>query len=268
MSKHAVVTGAGNGLGAAVARGLGAAGYDVTGVDLRRPALEKVMDEIAGEHGVRTRSLVGDLADEAFATDLVTMAWAQAPVDGLVNAAGIYPAIPFLEIDAAAWNHVQAVNVVAPLLATQQLARLAVPAGHTPAVVNITSGAASRARPGTSHYSTSKAALVMLTKSSAIELGPAGIRVNAVAPGFFPVASEVNPISEEYAAIMAAADVLPGGARSSDIAHAVEFLLSDKARWISGAVLPVDGATSVGTTKLPQHWAGTSDWQNTQEATA
>lgn len=258
--QHAVVTGAGNGLGAAIATELAAAGWDVTGVDVRREALEKVLAEIAETHGVTTHALVGDLGDETFATEFVTSAWAFAPVDGLVNAAGIYPAIPFLEVDATKWNRVQAINVVAPLLATQQLARLAIDAGTTPAVVNITSGAANRARPGTAHYSTSKAALTMLTKASAIELGPAGIRVNAVAPGFFSVASEVNPISEEYAAFMAG-NILPGTAKPQHVAGAVLFLLSDKAEWITGATVPVDGGTSVGTRSLPQHWAGESTWQ-------
>jgi 3-oxoacyl-[acyl-carrier protein] reductase len=260
-SRHAVVTGAGNGLGAAVARRLGAAGWDVTGVDVRAEAVEKVLDGIARDHGVRTRAVTGDLADPAFATGLVDTAWAVAPVDGLVNAAGIYPAIPFLDIDVERWNRVQAVNVVAPLLATQQLARRAIEAGRTPAVVNLTSGAAKRARPGTAHYSTSKAALTMVTMASAIELGHAGIRVNAVAPGFFSVGSEVNPISEEYAAIMASADILPGGARPEDVANAVLYLLGDEARWITGATLPVDGGTSVGSASLPQHFPDTSPWQ-------
>ena len=257
---HAVVTGAGNGLGAAIATELAAAGWDVTGVDVRREAVEAVLSEIADTYGVETHTIVGDLGEESFATDFITTAWAFAPVDGLVNAAGIYPAIPFLEVDATKWNRVQAINVVAPLLATQQLARLAIDAGTTPSIVNITSGAAKRARPGTAHYSTSKAALTMLTKASAIELGPAGIRVNAVAPGFFAVASEVNPISEEYAAFMAG-NILPGSAKPHHVAGAVLFLLSEKAEWITGATVPVDGGTSVGTRSLPQHWSGESTWQ-------
>ncbi|MFE1799798.1 SDR family NAD(P)-dependent oxidoreductase [Streptomyces sp. NPDC059517] len=260
-SRHAVVTGAGNGLGAAIARRLGAAGWDVTGVDVRAAAVEETLDSVAKEHGVRTRALVGDLADPAFATGLVDEAWALAPVDGLVNAAGIYPAIPFLSLDVERWNHVQAVNVVAPLLSTQQLARHAIEAGRTPAVVNLTSGAAKRARPGTAHYSTSKAALTMVTMACAIELGHAGIRVNAVAPGFFSIDSEVNPISAEYAALMASADILPGGARPEDVANAVLYLLGDEARWITGATLPVDGGTSVGSASLPQHFPDTSPWQ-------
>lgn len=258
--RHAVVTGAGNGIGAAIAAGLAAAGWDITGVDVRRDALESVLAAITAEYGVATRALVGDLGDADFATGFVTDAWSFAPVDGLVNAAGIYPAIPFLDVDATKWNRVQAVNVVAPLLATQQLARLAIEAGTTPAVVNVTSGAAKRARPGTAHYSTSKASLDMLTKASAIELGPHGIRVNAVAPGFFAVASEVNPISDEYAAFMAG-NILPGTAEPRFVAGAVVFLLSEQAEWITGATVPVDGGTSVGTRNLPQHWPGESSWQ-------
>ena len=258
--RHAIVTGAGNGIGAAIAHELAAAGWDITGVDLRETALRAVLDDIAAATGARTHAVVGDLAEAGFAQELVSTAWTWAPVDGLVNAAGIYPAIPFFEIDAHAWDRVQAVNVTAPLLATQALGRLAVAHGTSPAVVNITSGAATRARPGTAHYSTSKAALTMVTKACAIELAPYGIRVNAVAPGFFPVASEVNPISEEYASFMAS-NILPGDARPEFVAGAVEFLLGDGAHWITGATVPVDGGATAGTRSLPQHWPDPSPWQ-------
>ncbi|RRQ26577.1 SDR family oxidoreductase [Rhodococcus sp. Eu-32] len=261
MSRHAVVTGAASGIGLAIARRLLTDGWDVTLVDVRDGALAKAADILGHDHSTRVSAIVGDLADATFATEFVGNAWDIAPVDGLVNAAGIYPAIPFLDVDADAWNRVQAVNVVAPLLATQELARRAIATSTTPSVVNVASGAATRARPGTAHYSTSKAALVMLTKASAIELGPYGIRVNAVSPGFFAVDSEVNPVTAEYAELLSTT-VLPGPAKTEYVADAVRFLLGEDARWVNGANVPVDGGSSAGTRSLPQHWDDRTHWQS------
>lgn len=258
--RHAVVTGAASGIGRAIARELAADGWQVSGVDQQDEALAVVVKELAGDFGVRAAAIVGDLADAGFPADAVRAAWADRPVDALVNAAGIYPAIPFLELTAQSWDRVQHVNVRAPVLATQALARLAIEHGRTPAVVNIASGAARRARPGAAHYSTSKAALVMATQASAVELGALGIRVNAVAPGFIDVASAVNPVTDEYADAVRGS-LLPGRGAPEDIASAVRFLLSDQARWISGVVLSVDGGASAGTNRLPQHWPGQTPGQ-------
>ncbi|MGW5653826.1 SDR family NAD(P)-dependent oxidoreductase [Streptomyces humi] len=260
MSPHAVVTGAASGIGAAIADDLAAHGWRVTGVDLRADALTAVLDAVHARHGVPVQAVTGDLADAGFAAGLVDTAWAAAPVDGLVNAAGIYPAVPFEDLTAELWDRVQHVNVRAAVLTAQRLAHHARPAGRTPAVVNIASGAALRARPGAAHYSTSKAALVMATKATAVELGPYGIRVNAVSPGFVGVDSPVNPVTPGYAEAVGGS-LLPGHAEASHIAPAVRFLLGSGAAWITGANLPVDGGGSAGTTALPQHWPAPTPWQ-------
>ncbi len=249
---HAVVTGAASGLGAAVLHDLVAHGWEVTGVDVQADALDAVVTGARADGGV-AHALVGDLGDADAPPALVAGAWARRPVDALVNAAGIYPAVPFLELTPAAWDRVQHVNVRAALLATQELARRALAAGTTAAVVNVSSGAARRARPGTAHYSTSKAALEALTRASAVELGAHGIRVNAVAPGFVDVASAVNPVTPEYASAVRGG-LLPGGPRAEHVAAAVRYLLSDDAAWVTGTTLAVDGGASAGTRALPQHW--------------
>jgi 3-oxoacyl-[acyl-carrier protein] reductase len=253
--RHAVVTGAASGIGRAIARELAADGWRITGVDLQADALAAALSEIEASYGSPATAITGDLADADFPARAVDTAWASSPVDALVNAAAIYPAIRFLELTAQSWDRVQHINVRAPVLATQALARLAIEHARTPAIVNIASGAARRARPGTAHYSTSKAALVMATQASAVELGSLGIRVNAVAPGFIDVASAVNPVTDEYADAVRQS-VLPGRGTPQDIAGAVLFLLSDQARWISGVVLSVDGGSSAGTSRLPPHWTG------------
>lgn len=262
--RHVLVTGAAGGIGTAIAARFAADGCRLTIVDLRTDPLSVAAAKLRAT-GADVSLIAGDLADEDFATTLVDRA---GPLDVLVNAAGIYPATPLLEMTAADWDRVQDVNVRAALLTTVAFARQRVTAGAPGAVVNISSGAATRARPGAAHYATSKAALEMLTKACAVELGTHGIRVNAVSPGFVTVDSEANPVTEEYAA---AVSVNPLGRRGlpTDIAAAVHWLADDDAQWITGAVLRVDGGSTAGAPTLPLHWQGQTTTQRgaTQHAT-
>ncbi|WP_328456849.1 SDR family NAD(P)-dependent oxidoreductase [Amycolatopsis sp. NBC_00438] len=252
--RNVLVTGAGGGIGAAIADRFAAAGDRLVLADLRLVELSTVAGRLRADHGVEVVELPGDLADADHASGLVSQAGA---VDVLVNAAGIYPATPLLEMTAATWDRVQDVNVRAALLTTVAFGR----AGRPGAVVNISSGAATRARPGAAHYATSKAALEMLTKASAVELGGLGIRVNAVSPGFVTVDSDANPVTEEYAA---AVSVNPLGRRGEprEIADAVFWLAGPEAGWITGAILRVDGGSTAGAAGLPLHWAGGTAVQN------
>ncbi len=258
--RHAVVTGAASGLGFAIADELARHGWRLTLADVRADALDAAADRLRAATGAEIAVHPADLGASGAPAALIEAAWDDAPVDGLVNAAAIYPAIDFFALDESAWDRVQRVNVGAPLWATQALAARAIAAGRRPAVVNIASGAARRARPGAAHYSTSKAALVMVTQASAVELGAHGIRVNAVAPGFFDVDSPVNPVSPAYASLLRET-VLPGPADPAAVGAVTRFLLGDDARWVSGAVVPVDGGATAGTRALPPHWSGVTAWQ-------
>jgi 3-oxoacyl-[acyl-carrier protein] reductase len=261
VARHILITGAAGGLGSAIAERFAAAGDRITGVDAREAPLRARLDALAAAHGVAVTAIPADLSDPA-AGEVVDRAWDRSgPVDVLVNAAGIWPATPLLDMTAQMWDHVLAINTRAPMLATVALARRAVAAGRHASVVNLASGAAIRARPGAAHYSTSKAALEMLTRSCAVELGAAGIRVNAVSPGFVAGSSqEVNPITEEYAAAVSGNAAGRIG-RPDDVAAAVFFLASAEAVWTTGAVLRVDGGSSAGNPTLPVHWAGATEAQ-------
>lgn len=246
--RHVVITGAAGGIGAQIARRFAAAGSILTLVDVRAEQLAAIAAELGDAN-----TMTADLRDPDAVDGLVRDAWQFAPVDVWVNAAGIYPATPFLELTADTWDSVQALNVRAPLLITVGLARTAIAAGHKPVVINISSGAALRARPGAAPYSTSKSALEMVTRASALELGSYGIRVNAVSPGFVEVNSSANPVTDEYAAAVSA-NPLGRIGQPDDIARAVFWLAGDQAEWITGEVLRVDGGASTGALNLPLHW--------------
>jgi NAD(P)-dependent dehydrogenase (short-subunit alcohol dehydrogenase family) len=248
--RHIVVTGAAGGIGAQIARRFAERGDAVTLVDVRADRLAAIAGTLPTD---RVNTLTADLRDPEAPGRLVKQAWEIAPVDIWVNAAGIYPATPFLGIDAATWDAVQNLNVRAPMLITVALANLAIPAQAKPVVINISSGAALRARPGAAPYATSKIALEMVTKASALELGPYGIRVNAVSPGFVEVNSDANPVTDEYAAAVSA-NPLGRVGQPDDIARAVCWLAGPEADWITGTVLRVDGGASTGALNLPVHW--------------
>jgi NAD(P)-dependent dehydrogenase (short-subunit alcohol dehydrogenase family) len=248
MTRHVLVTGAAGGIGLAVATAFAALGDIVTGVDARGPELESAMSGLLGADASDHHALVADLSDKRCGEIVAAAQERGGPLDVLVNAAGIYPATPLDDMTAAQWDLVQHVNVRAPVLLTVALAQARRPA----AVVNISSGAATRARPGAAHYCTSKAALEMATKACAVEFADRGIRVNAVSPGFVEVDSPVNPVTEEYAA---AVSVNPTGrpGRPDEIAAAVVWLAGTDAGFVTGAVLRVDGGATAGTSALPLH---------------
>jgi 3-oxoacyl-[acyl-carrier protein] reductase len=264
---HVLVTGAAGGIGRAVAEEFAA--REATALTL----VDVDADRLAAVAGALDAvSLTVDLATPEGPGEAVERAWeSRGPVDVLVNAAGIYPSLDMIDVSREAenagnaarhgaelWDLVFALNARAPALATAALARRAVAASRKASVVNISSGAALRARPGGGPYASSKAALEMATRAAALELGPYGIRVNAVSPGFVPVESDCNPVAPQYAAAVSA-NPLGRPGTPEDVARAVRWIAGGDASWITGEILRVDGGSSAGAGHLPRLWPPAAD---------
>lgn len=235
----ALITGAAGGLGFAAARGLAAAGATVVLHGRDQARLDTAAATLAAG-GRPADTVVADLADEAATAAAVDqLVAAHRRVDILVNNAGARDRRPLAALDRAAVRRLLEVNLVAPL----DLARLVVP--HMPAggrIINITSIAGPIARAGDAAYTASKGGLAALTRALAAELGPAGITVNAVAPGYF--ASEANRAMVDDSAIaayLARRTALGRWGAPGEIEGAVTFLASPAAAYVTGQVIAVDG---------------------------
>lgn len=252
MIRHVLVTGAAGGIGGAIAREFAHHGAETVSLaDLPGPRLDARASEIADI--AATHAIPVDLTEPDAPESMLERAWRAGSVDVLVNAAGSYPSIDMLEVTAENWDRVFALNLRAPVLSGKAFAQRLIEAGAPGSIVHISSGAALRARPGGGPYASSKAALEMATRSSALELGEHGIRVNAVSPGFIAVHSECNPVTEEYAAAVGKNPLRRAG-KPEDVAAAVRWISCDDAEWITGEVLRVDGGSSAGAAWLPRLW--------------
>lgn len=231
--QRVLVTGAGKGIGRAIARLLAAEGAEVVALSRSAVDLESLKNEIGG------KSLVADLgnAEEARAAAREAL-----PVDGLVNNAGIAEVAPVLDVTVEAFNRVMAVNALAPLILAQEVAGDWVKRKHPGTIVNVSSIASLWATPEHAAYAASKAALDSLTMTMAHELGRFGIRTNAVNPvvTLTPMAEKVWSAPAKSGPMLAR---VPLGrfAQPEEIATVVLFLLSDAASMVNGVICPVDG---------------------------
>ena len=237
----ALVTGASSGLGAHFARLLAAQGAKVALAARRLDRLETLVREIEAAGGTAL-AMACDVTDEASIVDAVGRAAAElGALDVLVNNSGVTGRKPFLDASAEEWDSVLDTNLRGAFLMCREFARAAIAAGQGGRIVNVASILGLRTIKGVVPYSASKAGLCHMTAVLAMELGPRGITVNALAPGY--VETDLNRAFLQGPAGARIASRVPLGrlGQLEDLDGALLLLASDAGRFITGVVLPVDG---------------------------
>jgi NAD(P)-dependent dehydrogenase (short-subunit alcohol dehydrogenase family) len=243
--KVVLVTGAQQGIGRAMAREFAAAGADVAINWLDdEGAAQHVADEVraCGRRAVLVEADVSRL-EQVQALVSATQKGLGGPIDVLINNAGVFPRVPFLEMTEQNWDQVLDVNLKGSCFCAQYVAKAIVSAGRQGAIINIASGAALRGSPRGVHYAASKGGVLSLTRAMALELAPYRIRVNAIAPGLTDTAQPRYGSSEAEIAEMARSIPLGRMAQPDEIARAAVFLASDNAGFVTGQTLHVNGGS-------------------------
>ncbi len=247
--KVALVTGAARGIGLATARRFLADGWRVARLDIEGELLRGAVARLAKpDETLALHCDVSDSADVRAAVQQVATHFGR--LDALVNNAGIAVFAPLLETSEADWGRILSVNLTGPFLCTRAAAPLMREHGGG-AVVNITSISAVRASTLRSAYGTSKAGLAHLTKQLAVELASLGIRVNGVAPGPVDTAMAKAVHTPEIRADYHDAIPLNRYGLEEELADAIFFLCSDRASYITGQILAVDGGFDAAGIGLP-----------------
>lgn len=245
-SRVVLVTGAQQGIGEAMALAFAAAGYDVAINWLDNQAAAEAIAGRVRTQGQRALTVRGDMADLEQIDGMVgTTVSGLGRLDVLVNNAGVFPRVKFLEMTEADWDLVVDVNLKGSAFAAQAAARAMVSAGRGGAIVNLSSRSLAGAVLGV-HYSASKAGVVGMTRAMALALAPHEIRVNAIAPGLTDTAQPRYGNSEEELAEMAKEVPLGRMARPEEIAALGVFLASDAAAYITGQVYHINGGAYMG----------------------
>ena len=240
----ALVTGAGRGIGRAIALSLAAAGADVAVNDFAgEEACAAVVAEI-GALGRKGLVVMGDVSDEQQVTAMVERAEAElGPLAVVVNNAGITRDNVVMMMDPADFDSVIATHLRGTFLVSKAAARKMF-RRRAGCIINLASVVGRRGNAGQANYAAAKAGIIGLTRSLAKELGARGIRVSAIAPGYIDTPM-TQALPEETRKLIVDATPLKSIGTTEDVAHAVVFLASPQARFITGVTLPVDGGLGI-----------------------
>ena len=238
----ALVTGGASGIGRAIALGLAEAGADVALLDRPGPGLEEVAADVAAQ-GRKAVIAAGDVTSSADLAAAVERAESQlGPLELAVNSAGIADAAPAEDMDLGQWQRVIDVNLTGLFLSCQAEARAMLGHGRG-SIVNIASMSGSIVNRGLqqAHYNASKAAVIHLTKSLAMEWARRGLRVNSISPGYTATPMNLRPEVAEQVKQFEADTPLGRMATVDELVGPAVFLLSDAASFCTGVDLLVDG---------------------------
>jgi NAD(P)-dependent dehydrogenase (short-subunit alcohol dehydrogenase family) len=242
--KVVLVTGAQQGIGRAIALAFAAARADVAINWLDdREAAAQIRAEAANRGG-KAVAVQADIADLAQMRNMVAFVRRElGPIDVLINNAGVFPRVAFLDMTEADWDFVLRVNLKGACFCAQAVAGDMVAAGRGGAIVNLTSAAAFRSSPHGVHYVASKGGVLSMTRAMALELAPHRIRVNAIAPGLTDTAQPRLGSGEDELAAAARAIPLGRMAQPEEIARTALFLASDDAAFITGQTVHINGGS-------------------------
>jgi NAD(P)-dependent dehydrogenase (short-subunit alcohol dehydrogenase family) len=240
--KTALITGAQQGIGAAIAVALAEAGANVAINYLDGLAQAENVANAVRAVGKRAVLVRADVSHPDAPAQLVDATIAEfGKIDILINNAGVFPRVPFLAMKETDWDFVHSINLKASCFCAQAAARAMIAAQIPGAIVSLASSAIFGASPHGVHYAASKGGVVSMTRALAMELAPYRIRVNAIAPGLTDTAQPRYGATEAELAERAAAMPLGRMGKPEDIANAAVFLASDKSAFMTGQILHANG---------------------------
>ena len=245
--KVALVTGARRGIGRGISLELAREGADVAINDVESPEQAETVAAAIRALGRRAIVVMADVTQPGQVQTMIEQVVHElGGLDILVNNAGVESIIPLLEITPEEWERVTHINLKGEFLCAQAAARQMIATGKGGAIINLGSVQAGMVLPGRAHYAPSKRAVEALTANLAVELAPYGIRVNCINPGLID--------TDMTSWVMKSPDILPivldkialkRAGQPSEIGHVVVFLASDKASYVTGQSLYVDGGFQI-----------------------
>jgi 3-oxoacyl-[acyl-carrier protein] reductase len=238
QDKVVIVTGAGKGIGRAIAERFAGSGAKVAVNDVDADAVAETVEAITAAGGTAAMAAIADVSDSASVAAMIDAVMAEhGRIDVLLNNAGLVsPMLHFFEADEAWWRRIIDVNLTGHFLVSHPVARIMAKQGGG-SIINMSSGGATRAHRAFTAYDATKGGIEALTRAMALDLGPYGIRVNALMPGSIDT-SGMTLDQRQYRG-----ENVPLGriGEPYDMTGAALFLASDDAAYITGDVIKVDG---------------------------